>query len=179
MSKPESLPRRQAHTTNDDIRQASLADAPADFDGFPAVDWVRDTGASVSDTLMKWENGRLAELPVGRAWDVIRLPHPEAWEVVRHLRAIETPVGPVLHYLTYVDFLVPVGSAENFDLPGADVLREGELLLAPHPAVVAPHTQDAMSWLFAPRAESILTDPADLYGAYAAAIAVMDARGGK
>ncbi|MEV7112318.1 hypothetical protein [Streptomyces anulatus] len=171
MGDPGSLPAR--HTTADHIRRAALADAATTFDGFPAVEWVRATGVSVSETISTWQLGRLASLPVGVAWDVVRLPHPEGWEVVRHMRANAEQLGPVLHTAAGVDFLVPVGSADTWDLPGASVLGHGEQLLVPTPSVVAPHTQDSRTWIVAPRPEPVLADAAYLYGAYAAATSVM------
>ncbi|MFJ8855222.1 hypothetical protein [Streptomyces sp. NPDC102437] len=158
----------------DHIRRANIADAASGFDAYPAVDWVRACGADVGETLRAWQSGQLAELPIGRAWDVVRLPCQEGWEVVRHMDTIESPLGPVLlHTPMGVHFFVAVDAANDWDLPNASVLGPGEVLLVPNPSVVAPHTQDSRTWIVAPRIEPRLADAADLYGAYASAIAVM------
>ncbi|MEV8349077.1 hypothetical protein ACFVTT_15530 [Streptomyces niveus] len=168
----EAQPRRPGRSPADHIRRANIADAASGFDGFPAVEWVRECGANVSETLRTWQNGQLAELPVGRAWNVVRVPSQEGWEVVRHMSAVASPLGPVLLTPDGVHFFVPVDSANDWDLPGASVLGPNEVLLVPHPSVVAPHTQDSMTWIVAPRPEPRLADAADLYGAYASAIAI-------
>ncbi|MFF9568517.1 hypothetical protein [Streptomyces sp. NPDC014685] len=161
-----------SRTVGDHIRRANIADAAAGLDT-PAAEWVRACGADVGETLAAWQSGQLAELPIGTAWDVVRLPCQEGWEVVRHMGVIESPLGPVLHAPAGVDFLVPVDSATHWDLPNVSVLGPGEMLFVPAPSVVAPHTQASRTWIVAPRAEPRLADAADLYGAYAATLAFM------
>ncbi|MFJ2249462.1 hypothetical protein ACIQGT_40440 [Streptomyces sp. NPDC093108] len=160
-------------TAGDHIRRANIADASTGLDAYPAADWVRACGADVSETLRAWQSGQLAELPIGQAWDVVRLPCQEGWEVVRHMNTIESPLGPVLHTPAGVHIFVAVDAANDWDLPGVSVLGPGEVLLVPNPSVVAPHTQDSRTWIVAPRIEPHLADAADLYDAYASAIAAM------
>ncbi|MFD3558238.1 hypothetical protein ACFWVU_01000 [Streptomyces sp. NPDC058686] len=163
-------PKRSTPYMNDaanSLYEANPADA------YPVIEWIKRTGASVDETLAAWKAGKLAELPVGRAWDVVRIPTFEGWEVVRQLCALRVTLGPVLHTQLGVEVLVPVGSAEDWDCPGSTVLVVGDTIDVPHPAVVPPHTQNARSWISAPRSEPTLTDAADLYGAYLSATATM------
>lgn len=102
-------------------------------DAYPVIEWIKRTGASVDETLAAWKDGRLAELPVGRAWDVVRIPTFEGWEVVRQLCALRVALGPVLHTQLGVEVLVPVGSAEDWDCPGSTVLIVGDTIDVPHP----------------------------------------------
>ncbi|AQW55312.1 hypothetical protein ACIQPP_05690 [Streptomyces violaceusniger] len=176
MSAPDALPQR-APGAAAQISEAALADGG--FDGFLPIEWLKGTGISMSNVAYDWATGQLAEIPIGKVWDVVRVPRTEGWEVVRQLRVMCAPIGPVLHTEDAVEFLVPVGSADDWDLPDSSVLQVGAILHAPHPAVVAPHTRNAKSWIVAPRAENVLTDAADLYGAYVAARARILPRSGR
>ncbi|ADI11647.1 hypothetical protein SBI_08529 [Streptomyces bingchenggensis BCW-1] len=133
--------------------------------------WVQDSGASISAVLLAWEHGKLAELPVGTAWDVVRLEQPAGWEAIRLLQKMGLPLGPVLYAHLAVEIPVPVHAADGWDLHGATVLGAGETLLVPHARIVAPHTQHGRSWIIPPNHQRLLTDPDDLYGAYFAALA--------
>lgn len=139
--------------------------------GIPAMDWILDTGASISDTLIAWDHGDLAPLPIGTAWDVVRLQQPTGWAAIRMLRKMESPLGPVLYAHLAVEVPVPVHAADDWDLPDATVLGAGETLFVPHARIVAPRTQHGRSWIVAPNHQPILTDADDLYGAYFAALA--------
>jgi hypothetical protein len=136
-----------------------------------SVDWIRDSGASVSLTLAAWDQGQLADLPAGRGWDVVRMDRSRGWRTVTALRTAGAEIGPVLHTEAHVDVLVPLGSVTDWDLDGATVLPVGELLTVPPPAVVAPRTLRARSWIVPPSVT--LTDAMALYEAYAAASARM------
>jgi hypothetical protein len=178
MTKNEALPQRaKKRTTQDRVRRANLAGgAVAEPDGFLPLEWLKDTGASVSDALMAWDRGELAEVPVGAKWDVVRMERRRGWRTVTALRTAGATVGPVLHSESHVDVLVPTGSAAGWDQEGASVLGAGEVLQAPHPAVIAPHTQHARSWIEPPHG-STFTDGTALYEAYAAACASMALEG--
>ncbi|GAA3527993.1 hypothetical protein [Streptomyces osmaniensis] len=166
---PQSAP--TGRTTQDHIRRAHIAEAAGGFDGFVSLDWIRDSGASVSQTLALWDQGQLAELPAGKGWDVVRMERSHGWRTVTALRTAGVTVGPVLHTEASVDALVPLGSVADWDQDGATVLAEGELLQVPPPAVVVPHTLNARSWIEPPR--STLTDGMALYEAFASASASM------
>ncbi|MEU6510989.1 hypothetical protein [Streptomyces sp. NPDC046942] len=145
------------------------------FDGFVALDWIRDA-VNVTGALAEWDQGGLAEAAIGKSWDVVRLPRALGWKTVMQMRLYGTPVGPVQHTPDGVEVLVPVGSAAVWHLPDAEVLTEGTIAV-PHPATVAPHTQQGHTWIVSPRECQPLTDADLLHEAYAAAIAAthMDA----
>lgn len=135
------------------------------------IDWLHPVGTRVSDSLAAWEEGRLAELPVGVGWDVVRLPTPEGWETVRQLHTPHARSGPVLHTQFGVEFLVPPRSASDWDLPRVVLLGEGDTLEVPHPGVVAPRTFQARTWIVPPRGPRGRTEAHALYVAYTAAVA--------
>jgi hypothetical protein len=166
---PQSAP--TGRTTQDHIRRAHLAEAAGGFDGFVSVDWIRNSGASVSQTLALWDQGQLAEVPAGKGWDVVRMQRQHGWRTVTALKTAEVEIGPVLHTEAHVEVLVPLGSVAEWDQDGATVLDEGELLQVPPPAVVAPHTLNARSWIVPPG--TTLTDGTALYEAFASASASM------
>ncbi|WP_369386479.1 hypothetical protein AB5J72_01915 [Streptomyces sp. CG1] len=139
------------------------------FDGFVALDWIRDA-ASVTGALATWDQGGLAEAAVGRSWDVVRLPRALGWKTVTQMRLYGTPVGPVQHTPDGVEVLVPVGSAAEWHLPEAEVFTAGTVAV-PHPATIAPHTQQGHTWIVSPRECGQFTDADLLREAYAAAIA--------
>lgn len=164
-----ALPQRTTkHSTQDRIRRANLADAAAGFDGFVPLEWIKNSGARVSDALVAWSKGELAEIPVGVQWDVVRMGRQRGWRTVTALRTAGVTLGPVLHSESHVEMLVPVGSVTHWDQDGATVLGKGAAIHVPHPAVIAPHTKNARSWIVAPEG-SKLTDGNALYEAYAAA----------
>lgn len=131
--------------------------------------WITTAGASLDSSLVSWDRGELAPLPVGKAWDVVRLPHRPGWRVVQHLQVLDVTTGPVLLTDKGIAFLVPPGSADDWDLPGADVFKAGAELQVPHPSVTAPHTLRAHSWIVPPQPGPVLAlaDADDLYGGYA------------
>ncbi|MFI1607869.1 hypothetical protein ACH4YN_38145 [Streptomyces griseofuscus] len=164
-------PPQSGRTTQDRIRRAAISEAAGGFDGFVPLNWIRDSGASVSATLAHWDQRDLAELPAGMGWDVVRMDRPRGWRTVQALRTAGAVVGPVLHSEGHVDVLVPKGSVDGWDQDGATVVEPGEPLLVPPPAVVAPHTLQARSWIVPPGEP--LTDGTALYEAFAAAGASM------
>lgn len=143
------------------------------FDGFTALEWIRDAGASVTGALAAWDQGELVEVPAGSAWDVVRVPRALGWKTVQQMRTNGTPVGPVQHTPDGVEVLVPVGSAARWELPDAEVLTEGAIVAVPHPATVAPRTVMGHSWIVSPQEHGPLTEADLLHEAYAAAIAAV------
>lgn len=166
---PQGTP--TGRSTPDRIRRAAIAAAAGGFDGFVHLDWVRDSGASVTSTLALWDQGSLAGVAAGVGWDVVRMDRPRGWRTVQALRTAGVEIGPVLHAEDRVDVFVPKGSVEDWDQDGATVVEAGEVLLVPPPSVVAPRTLRARSWIVPPGAS--LTDGTALYEAFAAAGASM------
>lgn len=156
-------------TLPDHIRRASLADAALGVDAYAPLDWLAGA-APRTDALTAWADGKLVDVPLGVAFDAVRLPLTPGWPTITYLRQMAAAVGPVLHTVAGVEVLVPVGSADGWDLPDCQVRGAGETARFPHPAVVAPHTRNGCTWIAAPRDELVLTDASDLYGAYAAAL---------
>ncbi|MFF2650405.1 hypothetical protein [Streptomyces sp. NPDC058045] len=167
---PSPLPRR---TPEDRIRRATVADGASSFDGFPPIDWIKDTGAPVSPVLVTWAAGQCAVLPIGICWDVVRLPIDTGSEALRQLHALGSTIGPAIASLDSVEVLVPVHSADAWDLPGCSVLQIGEHLVAPSPLFGAPSGVDGRTWLHRPGADCALTNGDDLYAAFAAALATV------
>ncbi|RRQ79687.1 hypothetical protein CQW39_09765 [Streptomyces griseofuscus] len=125
---------------------------------------------SVTGALAAWDQGALVDVAVGKGWDVVRLPRALGWRTLDHMRQAGTPVGPAQHTPFGVEVLVPVGSAAEWHLPDTEVLTEGSIAV-PHPATVAPHTQQAHTWIVSPQECGPLTDADLLHEAYAAALA--------
>lgn len=167
MTHTEPLPRR---TLPDHIRRATIADAAFGIDAFTPLDWLAKTGASAAETLTAWADGKLVDVEAGTAFDVVTMPFTPGWDTIRHLRSMHATLGPILHTPRGVHALVGVGEAAGWDLPESAVMPAGATASFPHPSVVAPHTRNGCSWIVAPRPEPVLTDVADLYGAYAAAL---------
>lgn len=156
----------QHERVDDGVRLAAGAPDPA------ALEWISRVGASVTGALAAWDQGDLVDVPVGTAWDVVRLPRALGWKTVTQMRQAGTPVGPVQHTPGGVEVLVPVGAAERWELPDVEVLTEGALVAVPHPAMVAPHTQRGHTWIVSPQEFGPLTDADLLYEAYAATLAL-------
>ncbi|MEW2161297.1 hypothetical protein AB0950_39885 [Streptomyces sp. NPDC007189] len=154
------------------IEETSIAGArlvTGGFEGFVPLDWIKDA-ASVTGALAAWDRGALAEADVGKAWDVVRLPRALGWKTLTQMRHTGTPVGPAQHTPDAVEVLVPVGSGAEWHLPDAEVLTKG-IIAVPHPATVAPSTQQAHTWIVSPLECGPLTDADLLHEAYAAALA--------
>lgn len=167
MTAAEPLPRR---TTNDRFPHEMPPDAAPGFQGYAPIEWLRKTNISLSDAQKEWADGKLVEVPAGRAWDVVRLPLIEGWETVRHLRNLHLSSGPIMATYDSVEVLVAVGAPDGWDLPETRVLTSGDTIELPPPIVVAPHTCRAKTWIVAPRDLGHLINAADLYSAYAAAM---------
>lgn len=144
-----------------------------------ALDWISRVGASVTAALATWDQGELVEVPVGTAWDVVRLPRALGWKAVQQMRRNNVTVGPAQHSPNGVDVLVPVGSAAAWDLPDTQVLTTDDLVRVPHPSFVAPRTQRGHTWIVSPQDCSPLTDADLLHEAYAAALEAHHAGGAR
>ncbi|WP_138968695.1 hypothetical protein [Streptomyces sp. YIM 121038] len=134
-----------------------------------AVTWLTEARADVRGALAAWDRGDLAPVPVGHAWAVVRLPQRLGWLTIRRLRATGAPLGPVLHTETHVLVLIPPAAAGSWYAPQTTTLGRGDYIAAPDPAVTAPRTTRARSWIVAPTHPLLLTDPGDLHTAYQAA----------
>lgn len=171
MTSAKPLPRpTSSRPVGDHIRRAAIADAALGVTPYAPLDWLVGSGVNDADALTTWADAKLVETRAGHAFDVVEMPRTPGWDAIRHLRAMRAPVGPILHTAAGVLALVRVGSLTGWDLPDSRVLAVDEVIGVPHPSVVAPHTVHARTWVVPPRDELVLTDAADLYGAYAAAL---------
>lgn len=167
MSTRPALPKR---TDEDKSKRAEPPSATDGFDAYLPVDWVRRTGANVSDALIAWDCNKLVELPVGIAWDVVQLPRVEGWETIRDMQEQGARLGPILHTQAGIEVFVSVGSAAEWQEPGATVKRSGTTIEVPHPAVIVPHTSNARSWIVTPHGtDPVLTNADTLRVSYEAA----------
>ncbi len=135
--------------------------------GHLPLGWLHATGC-VEAVLVAWGRGALAEVPVGPAFDVVRVPLELAHETVRHLREAEVPLGPVLAPPGGAEFVVESGTADGWAIAGSTVLSRGSLLVMPHPAFVDPYRLGGRCWIVGPT-DGPLTCGADLQEAYAEA----------
>ncbi|MGA4841339.1 hypothetical protein [Streptomyces sp. G45] len=138
-----------------------------------AITWLAEAQADVRGALAAWDRVELAAVPVGRAWDVVRIPQRVGWSTVHRLRADGSPLGPVLHTPAHVEVFVPAGTARSWRAPETTVLGPGDFVAAPDPAVIAPLTTRARTWIVPPAAPLVLTEPDALRAAYLAAYEVM------
>ncbi|WP_446039321.1 hypothetical protein [Streptomyces sp. SID1121] len=111
----------------------------------------------------------------GEALDLVTVPARQGLEAVDILRRGATPsVGPVLHdgSCHTLGFLVPPGTAEEWDVPGSACTRTGGR--GPRtPAEEPPVT--GTGWLLPPEASDPVTDPAVLRAALGEAARLIEA----
>lgn len=111
----------------------------------------------------RWlSSARILLLPLGRLWDVVKVPR------LRGLAAVEMGVdGPVIHDPAgqAVFFLVPVGTAIVWDVDGTVCLGDACYLATPVPVVKTP---PGPHWLQAPDGSGQLVDPETLRDALTA-----------
>ncbi|WP_331719445.1 hypothetical protein [Streptomyces sp. NBC_01174] len=113
---------------------------------------------------------------IGTTWDVVRITARLGIDALDRLRAIEAPVGPVLHtpLRSAVEFLVAPGEAPSWPhLRGTRAVSTGVLLYPPPHVTVASHgrSTDARRWIVAPADPLTLTDADALCEAVTTAIA--------
>ncbi|WP_335977850.1 hypothetical protein [Streptomyces sp. CA2R106] len=103
--------------------------------------------------------GHSPEVVVPAARDVVTVPFRQGLEAVDLLR-LSTGVGPVFHdhAADSLAFLVPLGTADGWDLPGSQCHRRG-----------GGSTPCGGGWLVPPRTDGAVTDPAQLRQAMGAA----------
>ncbi len=169
----EALPQRAPDRTSDTARRMNLALGTSGFDGFTPLAWSNNTGVRVLDAPLVWDPSELASVPVGRAWDVLRMDRARGRRTVTALSTAGATIGPALHSPGgYIDVFIPVGSLDDWDQDGAAVLPKDTPLSIPHPTVVSPKTLKGRSWIVPPKGPT-LTEGVALYEAYAAAGAGM------
>lgn len=112
-----------------------------------------------SIVLADWSDGdRLADIPLGTLFDVVRVSHLIGYTVLHELAGRAVSLGPVLHCQPRqcIEFLVPSGTAETWD-PMRSVVCAGHggTLRCPVPGA----TSRGRAWLLPPYGTGVLTDP--------------------
>ncbi|MET8677945.1 hypothetical protein ABZW18_10210 [Streptomyces sp. NPDC004647] len=111
----------------------------------------------------------LAELPLGRPFDLVRVSHGLGRRVVADLLAGgDATLGPVLWCgpRSRFEFLVPGGTAQNWlPLPGTRCVGKGSVLRCPMAhSVASPQVSgDNRTWVVPPDGSGQLTDPLVLW----------------
>ncbi|MFZ3492132.1 hypothetical protein ACODT5_02645 [Streptomyces sp. 5.8] len=116
--------------------------------GYPQPNW----------SCNPWARGPLADIPLGRALAVVRVPTAAAATAAELLRDWEVPPSPVLDAGHVWIFLVHPGMRDGRDIPGGALLTGAaqEILRCPEPgqAGVPPRT-----WAVPPDGSGVLLDP--------------------
>lgn len=127
--------------------------------------WLAEADPDPAHAHRWWEAQSVALLPVGKTWDVIKVP------AAHGRRAIET-AGLVIPVIDegrtggHLFFLVPVGTAAVWDLQGTVGLGDTAYLSVPVPTRNAP---PGPYWLIPPDGSGLLADPVALHAALEAA----------
>ncbi|GAB2872655.1 hypothetical protein [Streptomyces mayteni] len=98
--------------------------APIGSDMASGVAWMMAAGAVEADVLTGWRWHQAVSVPVGRAWDVLRVSRSVGLAVLARLPWHVGAIGPVLEVPARdaVEFLVPPGTAATW--PSRPVLRD-------------------------------------------------------
>ncbi|MDT3398157.1 hypothetical protein RKE29_16155 [Streptomyces sp. B1866] len=140
--------------------------------GFDAAEWLLAASDEPGEVRLRWASGDgLADLPVGRAFDLVRMTDDLGTAVIQALHRRDAAVGPVMLATAshVVSFLVPPGAADQWRrwLAGTPYERRrtvaaagpGRVLRCPRPGTVrAGHV-----WLVQPAGR--LTDSSALRAA--------------
>lgn len=82
-----------------------------------AADWLLSAGGDARRVRLQWASGEgLADLPVGRLFDLIRMSDEIGGMVIQALQRRDAAAGPVMLATSshVISFLVPPGSAEEW-----------------------------------------------------------------
>lgn len=134
---------------------------PALSPATPGALWLASTFDPPSIALADWADtrDRLAELPLGKRFDVLRVAQSVGVPLLDQL--VNDPaaaLGPVLHCQPRqcLEFLIPAGAAETWDPMRYTVAAgRGLSLRCPAPGV----TSRGRTWLYPPSGDGVLTDP--------------------
>jgi hypothetical protein len=125
----------------------------------PGRSWLESTSPVPGEILGKWRASRdgLAEIPLGKLFDVIRTLRFLGAEALTGLEQQGVPIGPALVCIprTALEILVPVGTAADWQCPGTTAASQGKTLLCPMPGSI----RRGRKWLYQPDGSDSLTDP--------------------
>jgi hypothetical protein len=140
-----------------------------------AAEWLAAAHTSPQRVYKEWLEQRFVLFPLGRRWDVVKLPAPDA-HTVRGLLDKPGVNGPILHdprrRALYI--LVPAGTATGWALPGTTCLGTGSYLGVPAPSHTAP---TGYHWAIPPDGTGQLTDPLALRHALSSAATALSRQG--
>ncbi|GGO90600.1 hypothetical protein GCM10012280_36490 [Wenjunlia tyrosinilytica] len=150
------------------LREALEATAGAIVNG---AEWLASCASVPADVFAAWNGGRLAHVPAGVNWQIVRAIKPLGLDAVVRMCASKHHLGPVLLTMRdgVVEFLVAPGTVDGWDLPGTTVDSLSRTLYCPHPHVVPLRAVEGRTWLVPPDGTGGLTDGDLLYEALAAA----------
>ncbi|MFE3629476.1 hypothetical protein [Streptomyces goshikiensis] len=132
----------------------------------PGACWLARQAGYTRPTVTRhpWLKEPLASIPIGREWEVVRVPGAAADRARAHLAAMEAPMGPVLSESHVRVFLVHPFLHDGRDIPGGVLLTGalGERLRCPMPGEA---TGMSRFWAVPPDGSGALLDPRLLAGA--------------
>ncbi|MDT0319285.1 hypothetical protein [Streptomyces millisiae] len=98
------------------VCQACPPAAPIGGEPASAVAWALAAGAVEDDVLAAWGRRQAVSVPVGRLWDMVRVPRAVGFGVLARLPRQVAAIGPVLEVPARetVEFLVPPGTAATW-----------------------------------------------------------------
>ncbi|MEV6681210.1 hypothetical protein AB0N09_30730 [Streptomyces erythrochromogenes] len=111
--------------------------------------------------------GGPAPIPIGAAFNVVRVPAASAASALRRLESLDTPTGPVLAEEHAWSFFVPLWLTDGRDIPGGLLLTGADgrqTLSCPRPGQPATRSR---YWKTVPDGSGQLLEPAALAGALA------------
>ncbi|MFB6668513.1 hypothetical protein [Streptomyces parvus] len=128
-----------------------------------AARWMTESGAQLAHVQQAWTTGRLAEVPIGRLWDVVRITDRLGRMTLARAAALGAPIGPVLEVPArgVVEVVVPPGTAAAWPaLPWTTAAASGHLICPVPPMHRAGGRGRApRHWLVPPVGPHLATDP--------------------
>lgn len=117
--------------------------------------WLASADPDPNHAHRWWTAQEIALLPLGRAWDVVRI------DGIPEVLSVDGPIisdldGAVLY------FLVPVGTARTWDVPGTEALGDTAYLTIP---ALGRTTPPGPHWLQPPSMPGHLVSPEQLHDA--------------
>lgn len=120
-----------------------------------ATAWATAAGAAADDVLKGWRAGRLAEVPIGPRWDVVRVTDGLGFAALTRLQEAGAPIGPVLETRPFaaLEIVVPSGTATSWPTPlrFTTCVRRGLLRCpAPDATIATGRGAGGRSWVIPP-----------------------------
>ncbi|MFF8847979.1 hypothetical protein ACF08N_35620 [Streptomyces sp. NPDC015127] len=141
----------------------------------PAEAWALDAGAAPVELAAAWTDGAAADVPIGTAWDVVRISRRLGYAALARIRCADAPIGPVLEtpWREAVEVVVPRGTAAVWPaIPGTRPVARGTLRCPPPRITVASGltSTGGRRWIVPPGHAAAVTDADTLCEEAAAAL---------